>query len=52
MKNITYSDSQIMATLNQAVAELCREHDIGNSTFYKWRAKYGGMEYPIIPPRG
>lgn len=53
MKNKTYSDSQIMAILNQAeagvpVAELCREHGIGNSTFYKWRAKYGGMDASLI----
>ncbi|EAQ63577.1 transposase family protein [Marinomonas sp. MED121] len=53
MKNTTYSDSQIMGILNQAeagvpVAELCREHGIGNSTFYKWRAKYGGMDASLI----
>src|SRR5690625_7040293 len=24
--------------------DLCRKYSIGNSTFYKWRAKYGGME--------
>lgn len=53
MKNKTYSDNQIMGILNQAeagvpVAELCREHGIGNSTFYKWRAKYGGMDASLI----
>jgi putative transposase len=53
MKNKTYTDSQIMGILNQAeagvpVAELCREHGIGNSTFYKWRAKYGGMDASLI----
>ncbi|WP_100090250.1 transposase [Snodgrassella alvi] len=26
------------------VKELCRKYGIGNSTFYKWRQKYGGME--------
>ncbi|MCO6508185.1 MAG: transposase [Snodgrassella sp.] len=26
------------------VKELCRKYGIGNSTFYKWREKYGGME--------
>jgi len=25
------------------VAELCREHGMSNASFYKWRAKYGGM---------
>jgi putative transposase len=34
--------------LNQAesgvpVADLCREHGMGTASFYKWRAKYGGM---------
>ena len=23
---------------------VCRQYNIGNSTFYKWREKYGGME--------
>ncbi|WP_420895182.1 transposase [Snodgrassella communis] len=27
-----------------SVKELCRKYGIGNSTFYKWRDKYGGME--------
>ena len=53
MKNKTYSDSQIMGILNQAeagvpVAERYRKHGIGNSTFYKWRAKYGGMDASLI----
>ncbi|WP_100137475.1 transposase [Snodgrassella alvi] len=26
------------------VKELCRKYGTGNSTFYKWRDKYGGME--------
>ena len=42
-------DEQIIAILRQAeggvpVAELCREHGISNASFYKWRAKYGGMD--------
>lgn len=53
MKRSKYSDSQIMAILKQAeggvpVPELCREHNIGNSTFYKWRAKYGGMDASMM----
>ena len=27
-----------------AVAELCREPGMSNASFYKWRAKYGGMD--------
>ena len=49
MKKSRYSDSQILAILNQAeagtpVAALCREHGMSSATFYKWRAKYGGMD--------
>ena len=44
MKTTRLSDQQIIAILKQhesgvSVADLCREHNIGNSTFYKWRAK-------------
>ncbi|OCG19767.1 transposase, partial [Gilliamella sp. App4-10] len=40
---------QIVAILKEAeagipVKELCRKYGMGNSTFYKWRDKYGGME--------
>jgi len=49
MKKVQFSDSQIMVILKQAesgipVPELCRENGMANSTFYKWRAKYGGMD--------
>ena len=43
------TESQIVAILKEAevgmpIKDLCRKYDIGNSTFYKWREKYGGME--------
>jgi putative transposase len=49
MKKSRFSDSQIMAILKQAesgvpVLELCREHGMGGASFYKWRAKFGGMD--------
>ena len=49
MKTSRFSDSQIIAVLKQAeggtpVPELCRQHGISSATFYKWRAKFGGME--------
>ena len=49
MKTSRYSDSQILGILKQAaggvpVSALCREHGMSSATFYKWRAKYGGME--------
>lgn len=31
-----------------SVPEICRELGISSATFYKWRAKYGGMETSII----
>ena len=30
------------------VPDLCREHSISSATFYKWRAKYGGMDASMI----
>ena len=54
MKNGRYSDAQIMAILKQAeggvpVSELCREHGMSSASFYKWRAKFGGMDASMIP---
>jgi putative transposase len=53
MKKPRYTDSQIMAILKQAeagvaVSELCREHGMSNASFYKWRAKYGGMDTSLM----
>ena len=53
MKKSRYSDSQIMAILKQAdagtpVPELCREHGMSSASFYKWRAKYGGMDASMM----
>jgi putative transposase len=48
MKRSKFTDSQIMDALKRvdaglAVPEVCRELSISTATFYKWRAKYGGM---------
>jgi putative transposase len=53
MKLTKYSEPQILAILRQAeggvpVAELCREHGMSNASFYKWRAKYGGMDASMV----
>ena len=53
MKKSRFSDSQIISILNQAeagapVPELCREHDFSSATFYKWRAKFGGMDASLM----
>ncbi len=53
MKTSKFTDSQIMAILKQAeagtpVPELCREHGMSSATFYKWRAKFGGMDASLM----
>ncbi len=53
MKTSRYSDSQILAIIKQnesgvPVPDLCREHGMSSATFYKWRAKYGGMDASLI----
>src|SRR5471030_122567 len=53
MKPSRYTDSQIIAILKQAEAgspipELCREHGMSTATFYKWRAKFGGMDASLM----
>lgn len=53
MKKSRYSEAQIIAILRQAeggvpVAQLCREHGMSDASFYKWRAKYGGMAASMV----
>lgn len=53
MKKSRFTDSQILSILKQAeagvpVPELCREHGMSSATFYKWRAKYGGMDASMM----
>jgi len=49
MKKSKYTEEQIIGFLKQAeagisVKELCRKHGFSDATFYKWRARFGGME--------
>ena len=49
MKGTRHSEEQIIAILKQGeagltTAELCRQHGITEQTYYRWKAKYGGME--------
>ena len=53
MKRSKFTDSQIMDTLKRAeaglaVPDLCRELGISSATFYKWRAKFDGMDTSMI----
>lgn len=53
MKKPRLSESQILAILKQSeegipVADLCREHGMSQASFYKWRAKYGGMDASMM----
>jgi transposase-like protein len=49
VKGTRPSEEQIIAILKQgeagvATAELCRQHGIVEQTYYRWKAKYGGMQ--------
>ena len=53
MKRSKFTDSQIMDALKRvdaglAVPEVCRELGISTATFYKWRAKFGGMDTSMM----
>ena len=53
MKRSKFTDSQIMDALKRVdaglgVPEVCRELGISSATFYKWRAKYGGMDTSMM----
>lgn len=48
MKKKRFTETQIVALLKEGeagmpVAELCRKHGVGQSTYFAWKAKYAGM---------
>lgn len=53
MKKSKFSESQIFNLLKQlesglSVSDICRENGISAATFYKWKAKYGGMDISMV----
>ena len=48
MKRSRFSEGQVLGILRSVetgrkVSEVCREHGISESTYFNWKAKYGGM---------
>ncbi len=49
MKRSRFTEEQIIGILKEQeagakTADVCRKHGISNATFYKYKAKYGGMD--------
>ena len=49
MRSSRFKEEQIIAILREqeagaATGDICRRHGISSATFYKWKAKYGGLD--------
>ena len=49
MQKNQFTDEQIVAILQQAekgdqtIAQVCRQHNVSENSFYRWRSRFGGM---------
>jgi putative transposase len=48
MRASRFTEEQIIGILHERegakTAGVCRRHGINSATFYKWKARYGGLE--------
>ena len=49
MRKSKFTEEQIIAILAEqergmSTADVCRRHGVSSATFYKWTAKFGGMD--------
>jgi len=53
MRRRRFSEEQVVQILQEleggkSVEEICREYNVGRSTVYLWRKKYGGLDKPLL----
>jgi hypothetical protein len=56
MRKSRFTEAQIIGMIKEQeagmpTAEVCRKHGVSQSTFYKYKSKYGGMEVSVVAKR-